>query len=154
MLDTLRANLSKACFTSELKSTYKSGVLAELADLLVANGAIQAARRDAILAALIERETKMSTGMQSGVAIPHAKTPLVDHFISAVALSGRGVNFDSLDGQPTHIFVLTISPDTEIGGYIRFLADISRQLSSRAVREKLLEARTPEAMVAALCDTH
>ena len=135
-----------------LKSRTKREVMAELADLLVADHAVAAENRDAILTALQEREAKMSTGMQLGVAIPHAKTSAVSGLVTAVALCPEGVDFESLDGQPSRIFVVTVSPPTDVGTHIRFLADISRQLSSEHVRAKLLEAKTGAEMVAALCD--
>ncbi len=94
----------------------------------------------------------MSTGMQLGVAIPHAKTSAIQELVTAVALSPEGIEFDSLDGQPSRIFVVTVSPPTDVATHIRFLADISRQLSSEDVRLRLLEAKTVDEMVSALCD--
>ena len=126
--------------------------MSELADLLVADGAVPPENRAAILTALMEREGKMSTGMQLGVAIPHAKTSAVTGLVTAVALAPEGVDFNSLDGQPSRIFVVTVSPPSDVGTHIRFLADISRQLSSEHVRARLLEAKTGAEMVAALCD--
>ena len=90
--------------------------------------------------------------MQLGVAIPHAKTSAVSGLVTAVALAPEGVDFNSLDGQPSRIFVVTVSPPSDVGTHIRFLADISRQLSSEHVRARLLEAKTGAEMVAALCD--
>lgn len=150
-MESLRKRLERCCFASRLNARTKRGVLEELADLLVAGGSVRADDRSDVLAALVEREEKMSTGMQLGVAIPHAKTDKVGQLVTVVALSDAGVAFDSLDGQPSHIFVATISPPTDVGGHIRFLADISRQLASRQVREQVLAARTVEEMVAALC---
>ena len=152
MIESLRTRLEHSSFAPLLKSRTKREVMAELADLLVADGAVAAENRDAILTALVEREGKMSTGMQLGVAIPHAKTSAVKGLVTAVALSPEGVDFESLDGQPSRIFVVTVSPPSDVGTHIRFLADISRQLSSEHVRAKLLEAKTGTEMVAALCD--
>ncbi len=152
MTENLKARLEHSSFAPALKSSTKREVLAELADLLVADGAIPPENRTAVLTALLERENKMSTGMQLGVAIPHAKTTAVSQLITAVALSPAGVAFDSLDGQPSRIFVVTVSPPTDVGTHIRFLADISRQLSSERVRSALLGARTSAEMVSALCD--
>lgn len=152
MTETLRTRLERSCFAACLQARGKRAVLEELADLLVAGGAVMAERRADVLAALIDREEKMSTGMQFGVAIPHAKTDKVDRLVTAVALSEEGIEFQSLDGDPVHIFVATVSPPTDAGAHIRFLADISRQLASKRVRECVLAARTAEEMVAALCD--
>ena len=152
MIESLRTRLEHSSFAPLLKSRTKREVMAELADLLVADGAVAPENRAAILTALLEREGKMSTGMQLGVAIPHAKTSAVKGLVTAVALSPEGVDFDSLDGQPSRIFVVTVSPPSDVGTHIRFLADISRQLSSEHVRGKLLDAKTGAEMVAALCD--
>lgn len=152
MIESLRTRLEHSSFAPLLKSRTKREVMAELADLLVADGAVAPENRDAILTALLEREGKMSTGMQLGVAIPHAKTSAVAGLVTAVALAPEGIDFDSLDGQPSRIFVVTVSPPSDVGTHIRFLADISRQLSSEHVRAKLLDAKTSAEMVAALCD--
>jgi PTS system nitrogen regulatory IIA component len=151
-MEPLRTRLEKSCFAARLQARGKRAVLEELADLLVSGGAVAADRRADVLAALLDREEKMSTGMQFGVAIPHAKTDKVERLVTAVALSDEGVDFESLDGLPAHIFVATVSPPTDAGAHIRFLADISRQLASRRVRECVLAARSAEEMVAALCD--
>lgn len=152
MIESLRTRLEHSSFAPSLKSRTKREVMAELADLLVTDGTLPRESRDAVLAALLEREAKMSTGMQLGVAIPHAKTGAIQSLVTAVALSPEGIEFNSLDGQPSRIFVVTVSPPTDVATHIRFLADISRQLSSEGVRERLLAAKTHDEMVAALCD--
>ncbi len=121
--------------------------------MFVAQEVVPATSGAAVLQALREREAKMSTGMQFGVAIPHAKTDCVEGLVTAVALSPDGVDFEALDGQPSHIFVATLSSPQDAGTHIRFLAEISRHLASRAVRERLLQARSAEEIVAALCAT-
>lgn len=152
MIESLRTRLEHSSFAPALKSRTKREVMAELADLLVADGSILPECRAAVLNALLERESKMSTGMQLGVAIPHAKTLAIRNLVTAVALSPEGIEFDSLDGQPSRIFIVTVSPPSDVATHIRFLADISRQLSSESVRTRLLEAKTVQEMVSALCD--
>ena len=152
MIESLRTRLEHSSFSPTLRSRTKREAMAELADLLVEKQSVPSESRDSILAALLEREGKMSTGMQLGVAIPHAKTSAVQSLVTAVAISREGIDFDSLDGQPSKIFIVTVSPPTDVATHIRFLADISRQLSSEVVRGRLLEARTTEEMVSALCD--
>ncbi len=143
--------LTKTVFVPELKARTKSDVLAELADSLVSSGAVGAGDRDVVLKALSDRESKMSTGMQYGVAIPHAKCDVVDRLVTIVAISHEGVDFDSLDGEATTIFVGTLSHSSDTSSHIKFLAEISRFLSSRKVRERLLAASTPSEMVKAVC---
>jgi len=151
-MTTLRTRLEKSCFAPRLKARNKREALEELSDLLVEGGLVATEARDDVLAALIDREEKMSTGMQYGVAIPHAKTDRISELISAVAISEEGVDFDSLDDKPAFIFVVTLSPPTEVGSHIRFLADVSRQLGSQRVREQVIRAETAEEMVTAFCD--
>ncbi len=152
MMSPLRTRLQRGCFTPHLRARTKRAVLEEIADMFVDQRVLPAASREAVLSALLEREEKMSTGMQFGVAIPHAKTECVEGLVVAVALSEGGVEFSSLDGGASHIFVATLSPPRDAGMHIRFLAEISRQLASRAVRERLLAARCAEEMVGALCE--
>jgi len=139
-------NLKKALkletIAAELKATTKDGVIENLVDLLVSAGKIK--DRIEALRAVLEREKKMSTGMQSGIAIPHGKTDSVDELVAAFGIKHAGVEFDSLDGLPANIFVMTLSPTNRTGPHIQFLAEISRQLNDPAVRERLLQATTAE----------
>ena len=124
----------------DLKANSKQGVIEEMVDRLVA--ARKVSDRNAVLAAILDRESKMSTGMQNGVAIPHGKTDSIKTLVAAVGLNKAGVPFDSLDGSPCTIFIMTISPTQRTGPHIQFLAEISRLISQPAEREKLLAART------------
>ena len=144
----LRKTLSKESILLDLKGSTKEAIIEELIDFLTASGKIKE-KKDA-LKAVIDRERKMSTGMQNGIAIPHGKTDKVDALIAAIALKKDGVDFGSLDGQPSRIFVMTLSPDTRTGPHIQFLAEISRQLNDSAVREKILNATKPEDILDAL----
>lgn len=126
----------------DLKGTTKEAILAEMVDLLVASGHIR--DRDAVLKAIADREKRMSTGMQNGIAIPHGKTDSVDCLVAALGIKRGGVDFEALDGQPSNIFVMTVSPDSRTGPHIQFLAEISRPLNDAAVRAKLLAATSRE----------
>ncbi len=126
----------------DLQGATKEAILAEMVDLLVASGHIR--DRDAVLKAIVDREKRMSTGMQNGIAIPHGKTDSVDCLVAALGIKRGGVDFEALDGQPSNIFVMTVSPDSRTGPHIQFLAEISRPLNDAAVRAKLLAATTRE----------
>ena len=128
-----------------LKSASKIGVIEEMVDALVAAGRIK--NRPAALQAIIERERKMSTGMQHGIAIPHGKTNAVDNLVALVGLKPEGVDFESLDGQPARIFVMTLSPESRTGPHIQFLAEVSRQLNDPQIRARLLQAATPDEVI-------
>ena len=136
----LRATLKKGCFALDLKSSTKQGVIEEMIGLLVAAGRIP--DRHAALVAVMDRERKMSTGMQCGVAIPHGKTDTVEDLAVAFALKKDGIDFGALDGQPSRIFVMTISSTTRTGPHIQYLAEISKVLNIPSVRERLLNAGT------------
>ena len=150
MSDVLRKQLEKAPFLTQLSAKDKEGILRELTAFLVERHVVAEGQQEAVLAALTERERKMSTGMQFGVAIPHAKLSDLAELVVAVAVSPKGVEFDALDQKKTHIFVVTLSPVTEVGTHVRFLADISRLLSSVKVRNALIAAKSHEEMMAAL----
>ena len=137
-------NLKKVLFPDavwvDLKADTKEGIIEEMIDRLVAAGKIK--DREAVLQAVLDREAKMSTGMQNGVAIPHGKTDSVKSLVAAVGLQKRGVNFDSMDGSPCTIFIMTLSPTKRTGPHMQFLAEVSRLISQPAEREKLLACRT------------
>lgn len=134
--------LSVETISLDLKGATKEAILAEMVDLLTASGAIR--DRDAVLKAVTEREKRMSTGMQNGIAIPHGKTESVDCLVAALGIKKKGVDFGALDGQPSHIFVMTVSPDSRTGPHIQFLAEISRPLNDAAIRSELLAATSRE----------
>ncbi len=136
----LKKVLSPDTVWVDLKADTKKGIIQEMIDRLVAAGRIE--DRDAVLQAVLEREDKMSTGMQNGVAIPHGKTDAVKELVTAVGLQKAGVNFDSMDGSPCTIFIMTLSPAKRAGPHIQFLAEVSRLISQPAEREKLLAAKT------------
>ncbi|MGD9613040.1 MAG: PTS sugar transporter subunit IIA [Kiritimatiellia bacterium] len=138
----LKKPLTVETISLDLQGDSKEAILAEMVDLLVASGHIR--DRDAVLKAVLEREKRMSTGMQNGIAIPHGKTDSVDCLVAALGIKRGGVDFGALDGQPSNIFVMTVSPDSRTGPHIQFLAEISRPLNDATVRAKLLAATSPD----------
>lgn len=143
-------NLKKVLSTDtvwvDLKADTKQGIIEEMIDRLVAAGKIK--DREAALQAVLEREEKMSTGMQNGVAIPHGKTDSVKGLVAAIGLNKSGVDFDSMDGSPSTIFIMTVSPANRTGPHMQFLAEVSRLLGSASAREKLLACRTHQEILA------
>ena len=146
----LRKALTPETIVPALKGTTKEAVIVELVDLLVATGKVK--DRLAALRAVLDRERKMSTGMQCGIAIPHGKTAMVEGLVAALGLTRAGVNFDSLDGLPTHIVVMTLSPESRTGPHIQFLATISRRLNDPHVRERLLQMSTADEILNIVAD--
>jgi len=141
----LKKLLGKENVFLDLKSSSKEDIIKEMIDRLVVSGKIK--DRDAALEAVLTREEKMSTGMENGIAIPHGKTDSVDHLITEVALKKEGVDFDSMDGQASKIFIMTISPLSRSGPHIQFLAEISKLLKEPEARQMLLAARTVEEVI-------
>ena len=136
----LKKLLSEDTIILELKGVNKEEIIQEMIDLLVARGRIK--DRDAALRAVMEREQKMSTGMQHGIAIPHGKTDSVDKLVTAMALKKEGVDFGSMDGKPSTIFIMTISSVSRTGPHIQFLSEISQVLNDPDKRERILLAQS------------
>ena len=122
----------------DLKSTTKDDLLAEMASSLAATEATLEA--DALLGVLREREALQSTGIGEGVAIPHGKVQGLDRLVATFARSTGGVDFDSIDGQPTQLLFLLIVPEQSGGQHLKALARISRFFRDASFREKLLGA--------------
>jgi PTS system nitrogen regulatory IIA component len=141
----LKRLLSSDAILLELKGATKDEIIAEMIDFLVAKGRIK--DRDAALRSVLEREQKMSTGMQHGIAIPHGKTDSVEKLVTALAIKREGLDFGSMDGQPSRIFVMTVSPASRTGPHIQFLSEISQILNDPEKRESLLKAETPAQVV-------
>lgn len=134
--------LNKDCIIPELRSQNKKGVLEELTRALSSFKA--ALNREALVEILLEREHLGSTGIGDGIAIPHGKIQDLDELILSFGRSTRGIDFDSMDGRPTHLFFLLIAPENSAGIHLRALAKISRLLKSAHFRQRLMEAGNRE----------
>ncbi len=141
----LKEILTKEQVSLNLTGRSKQEVIEELLDILMLTGKV--ADRGQALKDLLEREQKMSTGIQHGVAIPHAKTKAVKGLTACIGVHSEGVDFEALDGQPSRIFVMTLSPVNRTGPHVQFLAEISLVLTSQSVREKILTLKTPEELL-------
>jgi PTS system nitrogen regulatory IIA component len=105
---------------------------------------------DRLLEVLLEREALQSTGIGEGVAIPHGKMAGLDRLVASFARSPEGIDFDSIDGQPTHHFFLLVVPEHSGGRYLKALARISRFFRDAAFRQQLVEAETLDDVVRAI----
>ncbi len=130
--------LGPAAIVAELKGTGKREVLSELTDALLKTDSSLV--RDDVLKVLMERERLGSTGIGDGVAIPHGKLKDIDRLLISFGLSRQGVDFDSMDGKPAHLFFLLVAPEESVGVHLKTLARISKLLKSTAVRERLQSA--------------
>jgi fructose-specific phosphotransferase system IIA component len=100
--------------------------------------------RDEALKAILEREKAMSTGMQFGVALPHGKTDAARRMTMAVGLKPEGVDFQSLDGKPSKVFVLVVSHKQAAEPHIQLLSEIGKKLHSEEAVNKLLQCKNKE----------
>jgi PTS system fructose-specific IIA component/PTS system nitrogen regulatory IIA component len=135
-----------------LSATTKEGVIREMVENLRAAGFFKGSEPEDILKAILKRELLGSTGIGRGVAIPHTKHNSVDRLIGTVAVSRAGVAFESLDGEPVHVFVLLISPQDRPGDHLRALENVSRSLRDDGFVRSLRQATTREAIWAMLDD--
>ena len=131
--------LSKKAVTVNLKSDDKEGVIRELVDLLAKADEIKG--KEDLVKSLMTRESLGSTGIGQGIGIPHGKSSKVKELVAAFGLSQKGVNFDSLDGEPVYIFFLLIAPEESAGPHLKALARISRMLKDKLFREMLKKAK-------------
>ena len=119
-----------------LKGQDKREILEELVEVLEVGDRIT--DRERVLEAVLQREEIMSTGIGHGIAIPHGKSEFVKELGGVLGIKSEGVEFDSLDGQPTFIFFLLVSPMDVSGPHIKALARISRLLKGEEFRQRLI----------------
>jgi PTS system nitrogen regulatory IIA component len=130
----------------ELTAATKEGVIREMVGSLASAGFFKGTESEDIVKAVLKRELLGSTGIGRGVAIPHTKHASVEKLVGTVALSRPGVSFESLDGEPVHVFVLLISPQDRPGDHLRALENVSRSLRDDGFVRSLRQATTREAI--------
>jgi nitrogen PTS system EIIA component len=129
--------LPKEAIIVDLKAIDKKGVLEEL---VVPIAKIAGVGHEELVKVLMERERLGSTGIGEGIGIPHGKIRGLESLILGFGRSQKGVDFDSMDGMPAHIFFLLITPENSTGLHLKLLARISRILKNDPFKEKLLHA--------------
>lgn len=133
--------LQKEAIIVDLKSNDKKGVLDELVTPVAR---ISGINHENLMRVLMERERLGSTGIGGGIGIPHGKLKELESLVLGFGLSKKGVDFESMDGRPTHIFFLLITPENSTGLHLKLLARISRILKNDPFKEKLLDANDRE----------
>lgn len=133
--------LQPACVKVPLEGKDKQSVISELVDLLDANGLLL--DKDAVLEAVFMREQTRSTGIGSGIAIPHGKCSAVRQLVMAIGIAAEPVDFASVDGKPVTIVILLLSPADQTGPHIQALARISGLMLDEQFKQGLEKAASP-----------
>jgi PTS system nitrogen regulatory IIA component len=131
-LDLINANL---------KATNKPDVLVELAGMIADKEGLDI---DDLIPVLEEREKLGSTGIGDGIAIPHGKLRRLKRLVASFGRSQRGVDFESIDGKPAHLFFLLMAPENTAGMHLKALARISRLLKDPKFRARLMDSKTTQ----------
>lgn len=139
--------LNPKAISTGLQAQDKKGIIKELLDLVIKSGDVDAKDKDALLDVIMEREALGSTGIGLGIGIPHAKSKYAKNLIAAFGVSPRGIDFDSLDGEPAYIFFLLLAPEDTAGPHLKALARISRLLKEKYLRDALRKAADPKEVI-------
>lgn len=108
---------------------------------------------DQLVRILLEREKLGSTGIGDGIAIPHGKVEKIDRLWVSFGRSVEGIDFDSMDGKPAHLFFLLLAPEAFAGSHLTALAKLSRLLKNTSVREQMMEADDPQTIYQLILDS-
>ncbi len=139
---TLTKILQPTCVKVPLEGKDKKSIITELVNLLDTNGALL--DKEMALNAVLVREQTKSTGIGSGIAIPHGKCAAVKELVMAIGLASEAIDFESVDGKPVKIIFLLVSPANQTGPHIQALAKISRLMLDAEFKEELEGASSAE----------
>jgi len=138
---------SKERVTFNLLSENKLAVIDELIDLLAADGKIK--DKDQFREAVLHREKEFSTGIGMGIAIPHGKSDAVREASIVFGRSQKGIDYESMDDLPAHLFFLIAVPMESSDLHLRALSEISRNLMHKEVRDRLMTCQSFEEFIQA-----
>jgi fructose-specific phosphotransferase system IIA component len=141
LIDLISENIIKV----PLESATKSDVIGELIDVLVRAGRVK--DRAKVLEAVLKRENLGSTGLEKGIAVPHAKTSEVSSLMLAIGVSFKGVDFSAIDGKPSKVFFLMLAAPDQSGPHIEALAEIARLTRSETFCRLLTGAASAKDVV-------
>ncbi|WP_286032360.1 PTS fructose transporter subunit IIABC [Brachyspira pilosicoli] len=130
------------CINIDLKGETKSEIIDEMVDILYNNGKLN--DREEYKKEILKREAQSSTGMEEGIAIPHGKTDAVKIPTVAIGISKKGVDYESLDGKPSHLFFMIAAPANSNNSHIELLSKITTLLLEDDIREALVNAKSKE----------
>jgi PTS system fructose-specific IIA component len=133
-----------------LQARDRAEAIERLLDKIVESGGLAAPDREAVLEAVLRREAQRTTGLGLGVAVPHGVSDACPEVVGALGIAPAGVDFAAVDGQPSRIIILLVTPRNRFQAHVSTMAGIARLLNRRALRERLLTARTAREVVDAL----
>ena len=139
--------LNKNVMLFDLQATDKEGVINEMVQSLVDNGVVT--DFDTFKTGIMNREAQTSTGLGDGIAMPHSKNEAVKEATVLFAKSNKGVDYASLDGQPTDLFFMIAAPEGANDTHLAALAELSKYLMKPGFADKLRQASTPDQVIAA-----
>ena len=134
--------LQPTCIKAPLSSNNKEDAIEELINLLADNGCLS--NRGEAFEAVLAREQTRSTGIGSGIAIPHGKCAAAKELVMAVGIAAEPMEFDSIDNKPVGILLLLVSPPDQTGPHIQALARISRLMLDDQFKSQMEKATSPE----------
>jgi len=133
--------LSEETIIISLSDKDKQSVIEELLELAMKTGKIT--NRETALKAVMDREQLMSTGLEKGVAVPHAKSSAASELTMSLGISKEGIDFESADGKPSHLFFFILAPEAAAGPNVQVLAQIARLTSDPEFCQALKSASSP-----------
>jgi PTS system nitrogen regulatory IIA component len=137
--------LSPDAITVDLKASDKKSAIVELVEILKSTKKTK--KTDEIIEVILEREKLGSTGIGQGVAIPHGKTDVLQEQVGVLGISRKGIEFNSLDGEPVHIVFLLVGPVEIAGQHLKALSRISRLFKDKFLRQAIKDAASANEIV-------
>ena len=141
--------LDKRAVLVDLKSRDKIGILNEL---VAPVAQITGIDQNDIVRVLMERERLGSTGIGGGIGIPHGKLKNLEQLVLGFGLSRKGVDFESMDSRPTHLFFLLITPEHSTDLHLKVLARVSRLLKKEPLKEMMMKATSAEEIISIISE--
>lgn len=140
--------LDESVINVELESIDKDEVFAEMVEMLVRVGRL--GDRDAALDAIRSREAMATTGIGSGVAVPHGKSPTVGQLTGALGISREGIDYEATDDEPVHVVFLVLAEANNPGPHVECLGEIARLLQVQGFYDRLRRAESAEKALAVI----
>ena len=137
--------LDESVIKIPIESDSKEEAIEEMVEILIRAGRIT--DRESALEAINQRESRQSTGIGKGLAVPHGKDPKTTQLVGAVGISREGIEYDSIDGQPVHAIILLLAQPDHPGPHVAALAEIAQIFSRPALRQAFCNAKDAAAVM-------